>query len=232
MPDTKPGANMIDVELHSHTHFSRDSLNRLKDMIDTCRVVGIGRIAITDHSQIEGALRAHALAPELVIVSEEVKTTQGELLCLFIRELIPRGLSPEEAIDRAHAQGGIVGAPHPLDPLRAGLGRENVVRLAGKLDFIEAFNARTHDTAKNEAADALARELGLPRSTGSDAHTLGEIGACRVRMREYAPDSPQDFLAALREATLITHTSSPLVHLRSSWARTVHQLGLDRGERV
>lgn len=223
MPETK----LIDVELHSHTHFSRDSLNHLEDVIRTCRAVGIGRIAITDHSKIEGALRAHALAPDLVIVSEEVKTTQGELLCLFIRELIPRGLSPEEAIERVHAQGGIVGTPHPLDPLRAGLGRENVLRLRDQIDFIEVFNARIRNPAMNDAADVLARELGLPRSVGSDAHTLGEIGNCRVRMREYAPDSPQDFLAALKEATLITRTASPLVHLGSRWAVMAHQLGLD-----
>jgi len=222
-----PDAKMLDLELHSHTHFSRDSLNRLDEVIKTCREVGIGRIAITDHSQIEGALRAHALAPELVIVSEEVKTTQGELLCLFIKELIPRGLAPEDAIDRVHAQGGIVGAPHPLDPLRAGLGRENVLRLRDKLDFIEVFNARTRNPAMNIAADALAHELGLPRSVGSDAHMLREIGACRVRMREYIPDSPQDFLDALREATLITRSASPLVHLGSRWAVAVHQMGLD-----
>ena len=56
----------IDVELHSHTHFSRDSLNRIHDMVRTCGEVGIDRIAITDHNRIEGALRAKAIAPELV----------------------------------------------------------------------------------------------------------------------------------------------------------------------
>jgi predicted metal-dependent phosphoesterase TrpH len=222
-----PDAKLIDLELHSHTHFSRDSLNHLDDMIATCRARGVGRIAITDHSQIEGALRAHALAPDLVIVSEEAKTPQGELLCLFIHDLIPRGLSPEEVIERVHAQGGIVGAPHPLDPLRAGLGRENVLRLRDQLDFIEVFNARTYDVAINAAADALAHEIGLPRSVGSDAHTLNEIGTCRVRMREYIPNSPQDFLIALKGATLITRTASPLVHLSSRWAMMVHQLGWD-----
>jgi predicted metal-dependent phosphoesterase TrpH len=219
---------MIDLELHSHTHYSRDSLNKLADVVTACRKAGIDRIAITDHSQIEGALKAHTLAPNLIIVGEEVKTTQGDLLCLFIHNLIPKGVTPEEAIARTHDQGGIVGAPHPLDPMRAGLGRDNVLRLREQIDFIEVFNARTHNAAHNAEADALARELNLPRACGSDAHLLSEIGTCRVRMREYAPTSPQDFLAALREATLITHTSSPLVHLASSLARTAHQLGFDK----
>jgi predicted metal-dependent phosphoesterase TrpH len=159
-------------------------------------------------------------------VAEEVKTTQGELLCFFIHDLIPRGLTPEEAIDRVHAQGGIVGTPHPLDSHRAGLGRENILRLHGKLDFIEVFNARPLDPHANQAANALASELNLPRTVGSDAHLLQEIGTCRVRMRDY--NSPQDFLIALRNATLITKNSSPLVHLGSRFAATAHRLGADR----
>ena len=217
---------MIDLELHSHTRYSRDSLNRLADIVSTCRNAGIDRIAITDHNEIAGALKAHALAPDLVIVGEEVKTTCGELLCLFIREMIPRGVTPEEAIERVHAQGGIVGAPHPLDPLRAGLGRDNVLHLKDGLDFIEVFNARTLDPHKNAQAAALAAELGLPGSAGSDAHLLREIGTCRVRMREY--HSPQDFAAALRQATLITRNSSPLVRVGSRWAALVHEIGLGK----
>ena len=217
---------MIDVELHSHTHYSRDSLNRLADIVRTCRRVGIDRIAITDHNEIAGALKARAYAPDLVIVGEEVKTTRGELLCLFITEMIPRGTTPDEAIERVHAQGGIVGAPHPLDPLRAGLGRDVVLRLKDRLDFVEVYNARTLDGRKNEQAAALAAELGLPASVGSDAHLLREIGGCRVRMRDY--HSPQDFLAALREATLITRNSSPLARVGSRWAAIAHEFGIDR----
>lgn len=217
---------MIDVELHSHTHHSNDSLNRLADIVRTCAEVGINRIAITDHNEITGALRAQALAPELVIVGEEVKTTAGELLCLFITERVPRGLSPEDTIARVRAQGGIVGAPHPLDPIRSGLGRANLLRLAPMLDFIEVFNARTIDPARNAEADALARELDLPRTVGSDAHLLRELGGCRVRMRPYT--SPQDFLVALRDAVLIIHASSPLMRVGSRWAAVAHNIGVDK----
>ncbi|HEY3290364.1 MAG TPA: PHP domain-containing protein [Anaerolineae bacterium] len=217
---------MIDVELHSHTHHSIDSLNRIADIVRTCANVGIDRIAITDHNEIDGALRAHALAPDLVIVGEEVKTSAGELLCLFISKRIPRGMSPEDTIAQVHAQGGIVGAPHPLDPIRSGLGRTNLIRLAPMLDFIEVYNARTIDPARNAEADVLARELGLPRTVGSDAHLLRELGGCRVRMRPYS--SPQDFLVALSDATLITHASSPLMRVGSRWAAFAHHIGVDK----
>ena len=217
---------MIDVELHSHTHFSSDSLNRLSDVIRTCQAVGIDRIAITDHNEINGALRARDLAPDLVIVGEEVMTTQGELLCLFIEQHIPRGLTPEEVIGRVRDQGGIVGAAHPFDyPRRAGLGPENIIRLRHQLDFLEVYNARTRDESANDRANALALELGLARTVGSDAHTLVEIGRCRVRMDEFA--GPSEFLLALGRAELITNHSPWTVSFGSRIAAITHRLGLD-----
>ncbi|MCS7062158.1 MAG: PHP-associated domain-containing protein [Anaerolineae bacterium] len=218
---------MIDVELHAHTRFSADSLNRLSDVIGICRKVGLQRIAITDHNEIEGALRAREMAPDLIIVGEEVMTTQGELLCLFIEERIPPGLTPEAAIARVREQGGLVGASHPFDyPQRAGLGPDNVIRLRNQLDFLETYNARTRDPRANERANALALALGLPRIVGSDAHTLAEIGRCRVRMPDF--NTPQAFLAGLHQAELITRTSSWMVHVGSRLADIAHRLGLDR----
>ena len=184
---------MIDCELHSHTHYSRDSLNRLRDIIDACHKAGIDRIAITDHSEIAGALKAFQLAPELVIVSEEVKTTQGDLLCYFIQQKIPRGVTPEEAIQRVHDQGGIVGPAHPLDTTRAGLGRDNVLRLREQIDFIEVFNARTIDPAHTmlDGDTVFALATG---ATGvrADLTTVGAVAATALA---------EAVVAALRAAT-------------------------------
>jgi len=44
------------------------------------------RLAVSDHNAISGALEMQALAPALVIVSEEIMTSQGELLGYFLRE--------------------------------------------------------------------------------------------------------------------------------------------------
>jgi hypothetical protein len=220
---------MIDLELHSHTHYSPDSLSKLPDVIAHCRKIGIHKIAITDHYEIEGALRAYTLAPDLVIVGEEALTREGELLCYFIRELIPQGVGLEEAIDRVHDQGGICGPSHPFDPRRHGIGGENLYKFAHKLDFVEVFNARTRDPQRNTEASSIASELDLPKLVASDAHTLAEIGISRVRMaREF--NSPQDFLAALREpqTELITHYSSATVSVNSRLAAMVHKLGFDR----
>lgn len=217
---------MIDLELHCHTRYSPDSLVKLPELIEHARKVGLHRLAITDHSEIEGALLASQMAPDLIIVGEEAMTDDGELLCYFITELIPDGLSLDEAIDRVHAQGGICGPSHPLDPRRHGIGIDNLLRFAPKFDFIETFNARTRDTTKNDEADYIAQRLEVPRIASSDAHTLQEVGISRTRMREY--ETPADFVAALAEAELIPTYSSLTVNISSRMAKLAHGLGFDR----
>jgi len=76
-------------------------------------------VAITDHNQIEGALRAKSLAPELVIVGEEIETTQGELIGYFMTEWVPAGLDSMETIKRLRAQGAVISVPHPFDTVRS-----------------------------------------------------------------------------------------------------------------
>lgn len=217
---------MLDLELHCHTRYSPDSLVKLPDLIEYARKVGIQRLAITDHSEIEGALLAKQMAPDLIIVGEEAMTNEGELLCLFISDLIPDGLSLEDAIDLVHEQGGVCGPPHPLDPRRFGIGMDNLLKFGHKLDFVEVFNARTRDASKNDEADYIAQRLDLPRICASDAHTLQEVGISRTRMSDYT--TPQEFVEALNEAELIPNYSSLMVNVSSRLASIAHGLGFDR----
>jgi predicted metal-dependent phosphoesterase TrpH len=219
-------STLIDLELHCHTRYSPDSLVKLPELIEHARRLNISRLAITDHSEIEGALLARQMAPDLIIVGEEAMTEEGELLCYFITELIPDGLTLEEAIGRVHEQGGLCGPPHPLDPRRRGVGLDNLLRHASQFDFVESFNARTRDMSKNDEADYIAQRLDLPRVCASDAHTLQEVGISRTRMRDF--NSPQDFIEALRDATLITNYSSLMVNVGSRLAQFAHGLGFDR----
>ena len=92
--------NSLKVELHCHSEYSKDSLNKLEDLIRVARKRGIQKLAITDHNNIEGALKARELDPELIIVGEEILTTKGELLVFFLTKSIPRGLDPMAAIDQ------------------------------------------------------------------------------------------------------------------------------------
>lgn len=209
---------MLKADLHLHTDRSPDSLIPVARLIQQCVARGIDCVAITDHNTIDGALAAREMAPFKVIVAEEVKTSEGEIIGFFLSKEIPRGLSPEETVRRIKEQGGLVCIPHPFDrlrrePLRAAA-RERVLP---QVDIIEAFNARVTFKSDNEKARALAEERGLAMSAGSDAHSLREVGRVYVEMAEF--DTPQDFLNALRAGRTVGGLSSPLVHLASTWAK-------------
>src|SRR5512136_1243514 len=96
------------IELHCHTEASADSLMRPADMLRVCQRRGIGTLAVTDHNNVHGALAAQALAPGRVIVGEEIMTTAGELLAYFVKEEVPRGLTPAETIARLKAQQAVI----------------------------------------------------------------------------------------------------------------------------
>ena len=81
-----------------HTDHSHDCATPVEVLLATAREQGLGAIAVTDHNEISGALEAAGAGrgrPGVkVIVGEEVKTAgQGEVIGLFIKEKIPRGLS-------------------------------------------------------------------------------------------------------------------------------------------
>jgi len=205
------------ADLHCHTVYSKDSLTSLEAVIRACRRKGLQRIAITGHNTIEGALRLRDLAPEMVIVGEEIKTTHGEIQAFFIEQRIPPGLSPEETVARIREQGGVVGVSHPLDPTRGeAMGEQNLRRIVHLLDCIEVFNARTTFAVHNRRAAEFARAHGLPGTAGSDAHTAFEIGRAGVEMPAF--DGPASFLEALAMGRVFGRESLPLVHLFSRWA--------------
>lgn len=134
------------AEFHCHSNYSFDSLVSLEDIISTCRARGIAKIAITDHGCMEGAYKAHQMAPDLVIVSEEIQTSEGEILGYFMTEEIPDGLEPMEVIRRLQGQGAFISVAHPFDPWRGSHWKEGTLEeLVPYLDGVEAFNARCFD---------------------------------------------------------------------------------------
>jgi predicted metal-dependent phosphoesterase TrpH len=226
-----PPPQRIRVELHSHTRHSRDCLLSPEAIIAACQRRGIGALAVTDHNEIEGAFELQRLAPFPVIVGEEVFTEQGEIIGLFLREYIPRGLPAHETVARIKAQGGLVYVPHPFDSYRQGaVGRETLDAIRTDVDLLEVFNARNLQAEDDEQAYAYAWEHGLTMAAGSDAHSVGEFGNAYLEMEPF--DGPQDFLAKARRGRLRVRRSTGLVHLLSSYAKVHKQaarrLGLAR----
>ena len=211
------------VELHSHTSYSKDCLVTPAQFVAACRRKGIDRVAITDHNAIEGALAAKKLAPDLVIVGEEIKTDCGEIIVYFLREFVPPGLPVRETIARVREQGGVVGVSHPCDRYRReAMGAERLLPIVELVDALEVFNARCLQSADNDCARAIAQEHGRLMFAGSDAHTTLELGRATVRMPPF--DSPQTFLTSLAQAEINARLSSPLVHFASTYAKLVKQV--------
>ncbi|MBC8508724.1 MAG: PHP domain-containing protein [Anaerolineales bacterium] len=167
----------IQVDFHCHTIFSPDSLTAPEKLIAACRRKGIDRIVVTDHNTIEGALRAKEIDPEIVIMGEEILTTEGELLAIFVQEEIPAGLSPQATIARLREQGAFISVSHPFDILRKGHWSSAALqKILPNIDAVETFNARCLWPGFNWQASKFARQYDLPGTHGSDAHAPFELG--------------------------------------------------------
>jgi predicted metal-dependent phosphoesterase TrpH len=168
---------LLRVEFHCHTRYSKDSLVEPAALVETCRRRGIDRLVVTDHNTISGALAAKEIAPDLVIVGEEIMTTHGELLAAFVMEEVPRDLPPEEAIGRLKQQGAFISVSHPFDRFRGKYwSRGLLAELTPQFDAIEIFNARCLPPRLNREAEEFARLYNLAGTAGSDAHTHFEVG--------------------------------------------------------
>jgi len=212
---------LIDVDLHMHTDHSHDCATPVEVLLATAREQGLGAIAVTDHNEISGALEASAQAERLgsdppgshrplkVIVAEEVKTAgEGEVIGLFIKEKIPRGLSLEETVAEIRRQGGLVYVPHPFDRMHSVPDYEHLLKILDDVDAIEIFNPRVAIGAFNEEAARFAAKYRIPAGAGSDSHVAQGLGSVRIRMRDF--DGPVEFLQSLRDAEIITRPSSLL----------------------
>lgn len=213
---------LLKVEFHCHTLFSRDCLTPVERLVATARQRGIDRLVVTDHNGTAGALLAKKLDPELVIVGEELLTTRGELLVAFVKEALPRGIDPFEAIRRLREQGAFISVSHPFDLERHGWQLSDLLAIAPLVDAIEVFNARCLREELNIKAADFAREHQLAGTAGSDAHTLCEVGRATFRVPYF--ESADDLRKVSQLARIEGRLSSPFIHLASSYARFYKKL--------
>ena len=214
--------NLLKVEFHCHTNYSRDSLNDVDQLIATARQHGIDRLVVTDHNTIRGALKAREKDPMLVIVGEELLTTRGELLVAFVQEGLPRGLEPMEAIEKLRAQGAFISVSHPFDRRRHGWALKDLLAITPYVDAIEVFNARCQWNGLNQMAADFAGEHQLSGTAGSDAHTLREVG--RATFRVPAFETADELRGVIGQAKIEGRLSSPFIHIASTYARLVNKV--------
>jgi len=188
------------VDLHLHSSASFDCRIPPLEIARRCGQLGLSPIFLTDHEGIDGA-RSLIEAGEPSVIGQEILTSEGELIGLFLKEPVPSRLSPEATVDAIKGQGGLVYLEHPYDSGRRNLREEAIERIAEQIDIVEVFNGRSQPDI-NRRAEELRSTLGVPGGAGSDAHTLAEIGRVFVEMEAF--DGPHDFLVKLRSGRIVT----------------------------
>ncbi len=156
----------IDVDLHMHTDHSHDCATPVEVLLATARERGLGAIAVTDHNEVSGAFEAQAKSAEYgvkVIVAEEVKTaSQGEVIGLFLKEKIERGmtLAGDRRRDQAPGRARLRAASVRPHARRAGL------RASARRSSSRSTRSRS-STRASRSAPSTRRRRASPPSTGS-----------------------------------------------------------------
>jgi len=193
-----------------HTVYSFDGTASVPAVLERAKLVGLDVIAITDHDEIRGALKAMDLAPKVgveVIPGIEITTADGDLLALNVMEKIERGCSLVDTVLKVHDLGGYCIAPHPM---AGGLGMKSLgwpvisealknKKVSQTLIGIETYNATMLDRLGNHYAEIMAGRLHLPQTGSSDAHVIEAIG---LGATEFPGTSAADFLTALQNDTV------------------------------
>jgi len=222
------------LDLHCHSSASFDSVASPERLMAKAHRIGLTHLAITDHERIDGALRARDRAPEglTIIVGEEVRSADGDMIGLYLERAVPPGLSAAETAAAIHEQGGLVGLPHPFDRFRSSGGSQaadqqrTLDALVAAVDYIEIHNARAYRDA-NPLAAAFAETRGLPGTASSDAHSVMELGVAQTVVPGLV-DGPAALLALLPDATILKGRASYLVRGWTPMAKVLQRI---RGNR-
>jgi predicted metal-dependent phosphoesterase TrpH len=200
-----------------------DCQTPLDKIISRCQELGINCIAIADHGTAEGGLEMQKIAPFKVIVAEEILTTEGEIMGMFLKETIPSGITPQEAIRRIREQDGLVNLQHPFETIRgSSLKDKAIYQIIKDIDLVEVMNSRSPFPASANKAREFAEKYGFPGGAGSDAHTIHEIGNAYIEIPDF--NTKEEFLKALTQGKIHGKRSGVFVHLFSTWARVKGKL--------
>jgi predicted metal-dependent phosphoesterase TrpH len=216
------------ADLHIHSIYSYDGTASVPAILGQAKQIGLDVIAITDHDEINGSLKALELASQFdieVIPGVEMTTAEGDLLALNVTKLIERGRSLIETVLEVGELGGFCIAPHPM---AGGFGMKSLSaysiikalrnrEVAKTLIGIETYNATTIDKVSNHYAHILGEHLKIAKLGNSDAHIVKTIG---MGMTEFRGHTVTDLLKAIGSGETTIHKKKEWTSARilGSWA--------------
>lgn len=167
---------MYKVDLHTHSEASPDGGITAAQYRAALFGGIIDYVAITDHNRIDFALDLRQEIGNQIIVGEEIMSSQGEIIGLFLSRPVAAGLSPQATIEAIRAQNGLVYIPHPFETVRKGLHPAVLEELAGDIDILEVYNGRAFAQDRSSQAVVWAKFNRVAGAAGSDAHGRRGLG--------------------------------------------------------
>ncbi len=174
---SKPTNHSID--LHTHTMYSGDSSTTVEEYLQGISEANLSLAAITDHLTIQGAVAIKNILGEKIVVGQEIRVKEGEIVGLYLFERIPPGLTGKMAAQAIRAQGGLVYIPHPGDKNRASMSQTSLLTLAhdGYVDVVEVGNSKLDRPSLSSTVVAEVLTTGAALASSSDAHVPEALGS-------------------------------------------------------
>jgi hypothetical protein len=195
----------IMADLHTHTCYSSDGETRPDELVRRARELGLDAIAVTDHNTTKGAIEAKRIAKgkPLVIIGQEVRTKEGEIIILGPKQDIAHGLGLLETCRIAKKLGGFIIIPHPFDKFREGIGPK-IGSIKQYIDAVEVYNTRCIFSRFNKKAEKFAKKNSLPAVAGTDAHFPGELGGAATVIKAGKISEEEIFRAIKKMRTAVS----------------------------
>lgn len=200
------------IDLHAHTYpLSHDSALSPDDLVEAAKAAGLDGVCLTEHDFFWDQVKAADLARRHdfpVIPGIEVNTEFGHIVVFGLQKFVYGMHRLADLARMVAAAGGAMIAAHPYRrqlpfelresgdwsaPLERAAARNEAYRC---VHAIETYNGRG-SARENAFAAALCDRFGLPRTAGSDAHHLSDVGVCATEF-DARIDNLHDLITALR----------------------------------
>ncbi|MBU0991305.1 MAG: PHP domain-containing protein [Proteobacteria bacterium] len=210
--------NVMMIDMHVHTRFS-DSYSRVGKILSKAEKLGIG-VAITDHNEIQGVLRASEIKSAVpVIPGIEVGTLEGPHVLVYFTEIFDiidfyeRYIAPfknadpftntsvsiKDLVVSASRYDSLVSVAHPFSHAYTNVPRSimNGITDPSFFDYVDAVEVLNGAISKNRNKNAaeFAKALHMRYTGGSDSHSLFEIGSIVTCAKA---GSISEFLASIK----------------------------------
>lgn len=225
-PDT------IRFDMHLHSRYSPDAVTDVRTIVRGWTHHGILPL-VCDHNTTRGGEKVYACIREHdpdvpAILANEIMTSEGEIIGLFLNEEIPAFLSAQETLDRIEEQGALSIVPHPFCTYRSSaIKTATLHEIIDRIDIVEGYNARILCAEENRQARDFAALHNKPISVGSDAHTPFELGRNWMELEPF--DSPAGLMKSICHATPTFRSTNTPVHVLTKMVKIAKAGGLFEG---